>query len=153
IHVLRTDASVLYANQAVLDYCGVTLDDVVKEDYTRRVIHPEDLQMIRERQKELTRPVPFEVEQRVRDRNGQYRLFLARLHPLLDRQGKIDRWYVAAFDIEDRKMAEQVRLEERVNERTRIARELHDTLLQSVQGLLLQLSAVRCLIQSRPVDA
>ncbi len=32
-----------------------------------------------------------------------------------------------------------VRLEERVNERTRIAQDLHDTLLQSVQGLMLRL--------------
>ena len=31
-----------------------------------------------------------------------------------------------------------VRLEERVGERTRIARELHDTLLQSFQGLMLR---------------
>jgi signal transduction histidine kinase len=35
-----------------------------------------------------------------------------------------------------------VRLEERVTERTRIARELHDTLLQSFQGLMLHLQLV-----------
>jgi signal transduction histidine kinase len=35
-----------------------------------------------------------------------------------------------------------VRLDERVTERTRIARELHDTLLQNVQGLILKLHAV-----------
>ena len=35
-----------------------------------------------------------------------------------------------------------IRLEERVNERTRIARDLHDTLLQSFQGALLQFYAV-----------
>jgi signal transduction histidine kinase len=35
-----------------------------------------------------------------------------------------------------------VRLEERVGERTRIARELHDTLLQSFQGLMLRLQLV-----------
>jgi signal transduction histidine kinase len=33
---------------------------------------------------------------------------------------------------------DEVRLEERVNERTRIARELHDTLLQSFQGAMLR---------------
>jgi len=36
----------------------------------------------------------------------------------------------------------EVRFEERVLERTRIARELHDTLLQSVQGLIFRLQAV-----------
>src|SRR4029453_5807057 len=35
-----------------------------------------------------------------------------------------------------------IRLEERVNERTRIARELHDTLLQSFQGALLKFYAI-----------
>src|SRR5262249_2649397 len=33
IHVLRTDGSALYVNQAVLDYTGLTLEDVQKEDY------------------------------------------------------------------------------------------------------------------------
>ena len=36
----------------------------------------------------------------------------------------------------------ELRLEERVSERTRIARELHDTLLQSFQGLIFRLQAV-----------
>jgi signal transduction histidine kinase len=36
----------------------------------------------------------------------------------------------------------ELRLEERLNERTRIARALHDTLLQSFQGLVIQLQVV-----------
>jgi signal transduction histidine kinase len=39
-----------------------------------------------------------------------------------------------------------VRLEERLNERTRIAQELHDTLLQSFQGLLLHLYVISNLL-------
>jgi signal transduction histidine kinase len=46
-----------------------------------------------------------------------------------------------------------LRLEERVNERTRIARELHDTLLQSFHGLLLRFQAVDNLLPGRPADA
>jgi signal transduction histidine kinase len=46
-----------------------------------------------------------------------------------------------------------LRLEERVSERTRIARELHDTLLQSFQGLMFRLQAVRDLLPARPTDA
>jgi signal transduction histidine kinase/ligand-binding sensor domain-containing protein len=45
------------------------------------------------------------------------------------------------------------RLEERVNERTRIARELHDTLLQSFQGVLMKFSAVKYVIPARPDEA
>jgi ligand-binding sensor domain-containing protein/signal transduction histidine kinase len=43
-----------------------------------------------------------------------------------------------------------VRLEERVTERTRIARELHDTLLQSFQGSLYEVQAAQNLIPRRP---
>jgi signal transduction histidine kinase len=44
-------------------------------------------------------------------------------------------------------------LEARVNERTRIARELHDTLLQSFHGLLLHFQAASNLLPTRPDDA
>jgi signal transduction histidine kinase len=46
-----------------------------------------------------------------------------------------------------------VRLEERVGERTRIARDLHDTLLQTFQGVLLKFSMVPNLLRSRPDEA
>lgn len=46
-----------------------------------------------------------------------------------------------------------LRLEERVHERTRIARELHDTLLQSFQGLMLRFQSARDLLPARPADA
>ena len=46
-----------------------------------------------------------------------------------------------------------LRLEERVNERTRIARDLHDTLLQSFHGLLLRFQTASELFATRPADA
>jgi signal transduction histidine kinase/ligand-binding sensor domain-containing protein len=45
------------------------------------------------------------------------------------------------------------RLEERVAERTRIARDLHDTLLQSFQGLLLRFQTAYTLFDTRPAAA
>jgi len=101
IHVLRPDGSVLYVNQAVLDYTGLTLEDVRKEDYYSRVFHPDDVEQLREERAEaLLRPVPFENEQPMLRKDGKYRWFLVRYNPLLDAQRNIDRWYVAAFDIE-----------------------------------------------------
>jgi signal transduction histidine kinase/ligand-binding sensor domain-containing protein len=49
-----------------------------------------------------------------------------------------------------KQMAHQlnIRFEERVEERTRIARELHDTMLQSFQGLMLRLQSVHDLLPS-----
>jgi PAS domain S-box-containing protein len=108
IHVLRNDGSMQYVNQAVLDYTGLSLEDVRKEDYRARFFHPEDVERLREERREaLTRAVPFDNEQRVLGKDGKYRWFLIRNNPLLDEQGRIDRWYVAATDIEDRKRAEK----------------------------------------------
>ena len=47
----------------------------------------------------------------------------------------------------------KVRLEERVAERERIARDLHDTLMQSFQGALFEVQAARNLFPGRPHDA
>ena len=47
----------------------------------------------------------------------------------------------------------QQRMEDRLNERTRIARELHDSLLQGFQGLMFRLQAVRQLLPERSDDA
>ena len=46
-----------------------------------------------------------------------------------------------------------VRLDERLNERTRIARELHDTLLQSFHGSLFRFQAARNMLPRRPEEA
>ena len=51
-----------------------------------------------------------------------------------------------------RRMVE-LRLEARVSERTRIARDLHDTLLQSFQGVLLRFQAATIVLPDRPTDA
>jgi len=46
-----------------------------------------------------------------------------------------------------------IALEARVNERTRIARELHDTVLQSLHGLLMSFQRAANLLPERPVEA
>jgi ligand-binding sensor domain-containing protein/signal transduction histidine kinase len=47
----------------------------------------------------------------------------------------------------------EIRLKTRDSERARIARELHDSLLQGVQGLLIRLQAVRNMLPQRAADA
>jgi len=61
----------------------------------------------------------------------------------------------ALYQLRLRQVAGQfnIRLEERVSERTRIARELHDTLLQSFHGLLLRFQAATNLLPERPAEA
>ena len=108
IYVLRPDGTALYANQTVLDYTGLTLEDVQREDQRARVFHPEDLERLREERHEgLARGKPFELEQRALGKDGNYRWFLVRYNPLRDDQGHIIRWYATGTDIEDRKRAEE----------------------------------------------
>ena len=61
----------------------------------------------------------------------------------------------ALYQLRLRQVAQQfnLRLEERVGERTRIARDLHDTLLQSFHGLLFCFQAVSNLLPTRPAEA
>ncbi len=59
------------------------------------------------------------------------------------------------YQVRVRQLAHQfnMRMEERVSERTRIARDLHDTLLQSFQGLVFRFQAARYQLPDRPEEA
>ena len=108
IFVHDSKGTPLYANQAVLDYTGLTVEDVTTSDFRARIFHPEDLERLREeRQAALARGVPFDIEQRALRHDGQYRWFLIRYNPFRDEQGRLVRWYATGTDIEDRKRAEE----------------------------------------------
>src|ERR1700688_706170 len=79
IVVLDSKGQPLYANQAMLDHTGLTMQDVLTSDYRASIFHPEDLDRVREERKAgLARGLPFEIEQRVLRRDGQYRWLLLR---------------------------------------------------------------------------
>ena len=62
---------------------------------------------------------------------------------------------VLAFRLRTATLSRQLnaRFLERLAERTRIAQELHDTLLQSFQGLMLRFQTIRNMLPERPVEA
>jgi len=62
-------------------------------------------------------------------------------------------WGIYQLRVQQLERRLSIGLEARVNERTRIARELHDTLLQNFHGLMFQFQAARNLLPSRPQDA
>jgi PAS domain S-box-containing protein len=108
IRVDDQGGKVLYANDRLLDYFGMTLEEVQAGDFRTRVCHPNDLDRVRlAREDAFSRGVGWEVEARIRRKDGEYRWFLNRYNPLRDEQGKIVRWYAAGTDIEDRKQAEE----------------------------------------------
>ena len=103
---LRADGTFLSANQAVLDYTGLTKEEVRTESFGD-VFHPEDTERLRDqRGLAISRGVPFEYERRVRRKDGQYRWFLIQYNPLRDQRRELIRWYAAGTDIDDRKRAE-----------------------------------------------
>jgi len=141
ITVLAPGGMIIYANQAVLDYTGLTIDDVMKSDFRDRVFHPEDIDRLwDERQQALARGEPFENEQRARGKDGTYRWFLIRYKPLLDETGQPLRWYASGTDIDDLKRAEA-----RLRHDERELRQLVDSLPQHVlvldaKGSILQVN-------------
>ncbi len=101
------DGSRLYNNQAALDYHGMTLEEWQTADL-QSLVHPQDAERLRREQPtKFASAAPYEIEARLKRRDGQYRWFLARFNPVLDGQGRVTRWYVASTDIEDRKQVEQ----------------------------------------------
>jgi signal transduction histidine kinase/ligand-binding sensor domain-containing protein len=61
----------------------------------------------------------------------------------------------ATYQLRLRRMAArfETRLQERVSERTRIARDLHDTLLQSFHGVMFRFQAAAYVLPDRPLEA
>jgi formate hydrogenlyase transcriptional activator len=113
----------LWANQATLDYTGLTADDVIRPGFRERIFHSEDIERLRsQRQEALARAVPFEIEQRALGKDGQYRWFLIRYNPFRDEQGNLVRWYATGTDIDDRKRAEDRTRNENVALREEIVR-------------------------------
>ena len=101
------DGSPLYNNQAALDYHGLTLEQWKSADLDR-LLHPQDAERLkREHPGKFLSGSPYEIEARLRRRDGQHRWFLFRFNPIRDEQGRLTRWYAAGTDIEDRKQAEQ----------------------------------------------
>jgi PAS domain S-box-containing protein len=124
INSCRPDGHLDYVNKGWLDYFGFSLEtaldraDVMKMSLPSKaeisggdwqpIIHPEDLARFRDHWKAtLASGKPGECEGRVRRFDGEYRWHLFRGVPLCDEAGRPVKWYISAFDIEDRKRAEE----------------------------------------------
>src|SRR4029077_4726643 len=89
IIAIGADGQYLYANQALLEYTGLTKEEVRSGSF-REFFHPEDSERLRdELDAAISRGVPFGYERRVRHRDGQYRWLLVQYSPLLDERGEL----------------------------------------------------------------
>jgi PAS domain S-box-containing protein len=102
------DGSVQFRNRRWIEYTGLSqLGE--PEKVGTIAVHPEDQdRIVRRLDASFASGEPFEEEMRIRRTNGEYRWFLCRAVPMLDKRRKVVKWYGAAADIQDRKRAEQL---------------------------------------------
>jgi formate hydrogenlyase transcriptional activator len=132
IVVLEPSGTPLYANQATLDYAGLSIEDVVAPNFRERLFHPEDLERLRDQRRiSLARGLPFEVEHRALRKDGQYRWFLTRYRPFRNEEGQPIRWYATGTDIDDRVRAEERTRNENLALREQIDR---DSMFEDIVG-------------------
>ena len=118
--LLGPDGNRIYINRAALDYYGLTVEAWQGCDL-RSLSHPQDADIrVIEVPRRFLDGVPFEVEMRLRRRDGQYRWFHYAFSPMVDEEGRVTRWYGAGTDIDDRKAAEQRLQDENVSLREEI---------------------------------
>ncbi len=128
-----------YFNQKCFDYTGMTLEQLQGTGWTV-IVHPDDLGVCVERWESAQRAgEPYDVEYRLRGKDGSYHWFLCRGNPIRDAAGKVVKWFGTCTDIESQKKNQQV-LEEQILERTV---QLADTNTRLQQEILAKDSARR----------
>jgi formate hydrogenlyase transcriptional activator len=119
IIVLDPGGHVTDVNQMLLDYTGLTTEDLGSPHFRDRFQHPDDRDRIKDLETQgLAAGRAFQIELRSRDKHGQYKWFLMRYSPFHDEDGSIVRWYATGTNIDDRK-----RTEERVQKENTALRE------------------------------
>ncbi len=107
IVIREPDGRSVYANRATLEYLGRTFVEFLEPGFDQSVIHPDDWDKVASTRKQGSRAVAFELEARMKGKDGLYRWFLFRFNPLRDCDGRILRWFVTGTEIEARKQAEE----------------------------------------------
>jgi PAS domain S-box-containing protein len=105
VGVLAPNGDVEAVNRQILEYCGQSLEEL-RNWGTNGTVHHEDLPHVAEVfMRSIASGIPYQIEQRLRRFDGEYRWFDNRGIPIRDDSGQIVRWYVLLTDIEDRTRA------------------------------------------------
>jgi len=111
-------------------------------------VHPEDRDRVQQQFDRASRDAEsFDFEHRLQMPDGSIKHVRVTAHPSRDSLGNLE-FVGAVTDVSEQRRAEAV-IREREGERTRIARELHDTLLQTCLSAMLQLGVA---VESLPAD-
>ena len=92
-----------YYNRRWYEFTGAT-DGSTDGEGWNGMFHPDDQERAWKRWADcLTSGEPFEIEYRLRHRNGDYRWVIGRANPIRDRAGQIVRWIGTCTDIDSAK--------------------------------------------------
>jgi diguanylate cyclase (GGDEF)-like protein/PAS domain S-box-containing protein len=106
-----------FFNRRCFDYTGMTFEQLQGAGWTA-IVYPDDLPVCVEKWESALRTgEPYNVQYRLRAKDGSYRWFLCRANPIRDSKGEIVKWFGTCADIEDQKKNQQI-LEEQILERT-----------------------------------
>jgi len=134
--------SFYYFNQPWLDFCGRPLVAETGDGWWKN-IHPEDVIGYRNVfHRSFDKHEAFTIQYRMRRYDGEYRWILDTGVPRSNSDGSFAGYIGSCIDITDRKLAEEALstvsrrlIEAQEQERTRIARELHDDINQRIAML------------------
>ncbi|MDB5500768.1 MAG: sensor signal transduction histidine kinase [Tardiphaga sp.] len=102
----RPDGFMDFRNKNWREYTGLSQDNFGGRRWGS-ALHPDDEEMVeREWREHIATGEPFELEQRLRKADGEYRWHRVRRVPLRGETGEVVKWYAIAFDIDDRKRTE-----------------------------------------------
>lgn len=105
--------SLEWFNDKVYEYCGAERGDL-DGDKWMKLVHPDDLKVTFESWGASLRSRSiYESEFRLRNAKGEYRWFLARARPLIDKDGSITAWVGTNTDIDVQKRAQEANAQDR----------------------------------------
>lgn len=110
--IVNTDRSgkVFYYNKNWLDYTGLSLDELYGDGWAK-VIHPDELEQLSKRWMEsVTTGKVFEMEHRIRNKDGEFNWHINRAVPVRNERDEITNWIGAATEIQ--KIKEEVKRRE-----------------------------------------
>jgi PAS domain S-box-containing protein len=145
-----TDKLCIFFNKGWLDFTGRSIDAELGNGWAEGV-HPEDLQRCMETYTQaFNRREGFKIEYRLRRHDGEYRWVFDIGVPRFNQDGSFAGYIGTCIDVTERKLAEEALasvsrrlIEAQEQERTRIARELHDDIGQRLAMLTIELEQLR----------
>jgi PAS domain S-box-containing protein len=103
----RPDGSCGYWNQRLIDYTGLTGEELGLGG-GRAALHPDDVERVEAAwEKAWAHGTRYEMEQRIRGRDGRYRRFVCRGIAVKDTQGRPVEWFGTDTDVEDRRQGQE----------------------------------------------